>query len=236
MTADAGAAFVAALNSRSADAVRATLSPRFAGKANGRALDGEAQVRLVESFWTGFPDGVFQCEAVGGSGRKVLTWSLAGTHGGDYLGIPATGQRVTLSGFTIAVWDATGLLSLDWKWDTKSFASQVLGPDDLPDSLLPPPQHRPDPSLRWARDEQRRRGPQRGGPRKQGKGQPQPGRGQGQGRGKGRGRGGKPKDGQPGAPPADAAAPAAAAPAEASPAPAPSPAPSTDAPAPADQT
>jgi predicted ester cyclase len=226
MSADFGAAFLAAAEARSAEGVRAALSPAFAGKANGRPLDRDAQVRLLESFWAGFPDGRFQWTAVGGSGRQVLTWTLAGTHGGDYLGIPATGLPVTLSGFTIAVWNATGITSLDWKWDTKAFASQVMGAEDLEGAVLGPPQHRPDPGARWAREEQRLRG-RHGGRKGQGKPGQKPGQGQGPGqqaktpRGQGRGR--KPRPGGPPAvaPPAEGAAAtaeaapdAAAAPAE----------------------
>jgi predicted ester cyclase len=152
------AAFLAAVDARSADALRASLSPSFAGKANGRPLDREAQVRMIESFWAGFSDGAFKVEATGGAGHGVMTWTFTGTHDGVHLGIPPTGTKVTLSGFTIAVWNSTGVTSLDWKWDTKAFAAQVLGPLDLEGAFPLPPQHRPDPSIRWAREAQRMHG------------------------------------------------------------------------------
>jgi predicted ester cyclase len=151
-------AFLAAVETRSVDALRASISPSFAGKANGRALDGEAQVRMIESFWAGFSDGAFKVEATGGAGHGVMKWTFTGTHDGIYLGIPPTGTKVTLSGFTIATWNATGLTALDWKWDTKAFAAQVLGPEDLEGAFPLPPQHRPDPSIRWAREAQRQHG------------------------------------------------------------------------------
>jgi predicted ester cyclase len=151
-------AFLAAVEARSVDALRAAISPTFAGKANGRPLDRDAQVRMIESFWTGFSDGAFKAEVTGGAGHGVMTWTFVGTHDGTYLGIPPTGTKVTLSGFTVAVWNATGLTSLDWKWDTKAFAAQVLGPEDLEGAFPLPPQHRPDPSIRWAREAQRQHG------------------------------------------------------------------------------
>ena len=40
-------AFVAAVQSRAGDGVRAALAPEFKGKANGRLLDADAQVRLL---------------------------------------------------------------------------------------------------------------------------------------------------------------------------------------------
>lgn len=158
MSAAAGPAFLAALAARSPDGLRAALSPSFAGKANGRALDRDGMVRLLDSFFTGFSDGAFAVEATGGSGHQVWTWTFTGTHDGVHLGMPPSGTKVTLSGFTIAVWNATGIMSLDWKWDTKAFARQVLGPEDLEGAFPPAPQHRPDPSARWARQEQRIRG------------------------------------------------------------------------------
>ncbi len=171
-------AFLAAVESRDREALLAALSPAFSGKANGRVMDREAQVRLVESFWTGFPDGAFKLEATGGHGHQVITWTFAGTHGGAYLGVPPTGMAVALSGFIIALSDDSGVRSLDWKWDTKAFTRQVLGPEDVEDALPKPPGHRPDPSLRWAREAQR----MGGGRKPKRKGKPQP-RGQGQQRG-----------------------------------------------------
>ena len=178
--------FVAAVHARDAAAVRGSISPAFQGKANGRPMDGDAQVRLLESFWSGFPDGNFTMDHTGGSGRYVITWTFQGTHGGMYVGIPPTGTPVAFSGFIIAVADKTGVTSLDWKWDTKVFTRAVLGPDQVGD--LEVKDNFRDPSKRWQNDG---RGASRGpgqGKRKKGKGpgrqgQPQQGgRPQGQGR------------------------------------------------------
>jgi predicted ester cyclase len=167
-------AFLAAVEARSLEALRACISPSFAGKANGRPLDGEAQVRMIESFWAGFSDGAFKVEATGGSGHGVMTWTFSGTHDGIYLGVPPTGTKVTLSGFTVVAWNATGLTSMDWKWDTKAFARQVLGPEDLEGAFPLPPQHRPDPSIRWAREAQRQHRGKKPGNRKPKGGQGKP--------------------------------------------------------------
>lgn len=186
-------AFVAAVESRSLEALRAALSPKFAGKANGRPMDGEAQIRLIESFWNGFPDAGFKLEATGGHGRHVITWSLEGTHGGVYLGVPPTGTPIRLSGFIVSVSDATGIVSLDWKWDTKVFARAVLGPDQVGD-LEVKDRHRPDPSVRWSHGSH---GHGRGKGRQQGAGgQQQSGQRHGQ-RQKGRKPKGKPADAAP---------------------------------------
>lgn len=174
-------AFVAAVHARDAAAARAAISAAFQGKANGRPMDADAQVRLLESFWAGFPDGNFAMEPTGGSGRYVITWTFQGTHGGMYLGVPPTGTPVAFSGYIIAVADKSGVTSLDWKWDTKVFTRAVLGPDQVGD--LEVKDNFRDPSKRWQHDG---RGPGRGsgqGKRKKGKGgrQGQPGQGRQQG-------------------------------------------------------
>lgn len=181
-------AFVAAVQSRSSDGVRAALAPEFKGKANGRQLDADAQVRLLEEFWAGFPAAQFQMEPVGGSGRHVITWTLSGEHGGVYAGVPPTGAAVTFSGFIVAVSDKRGILSLEWKWDPKVFTKAVLGPEDI-GTLEVKDNFRADPSRRWAgRDN---RAGQGGGKR----------RGRGASQGNQGGRGGQPgQSGQPGVP------------------------------------
>ena len=169
-------AFLAAVHGRSAEGARAALSPSFQGKANGKPLDREGLVRLLESFWLGFPTGDFTMEPTGGSGRHVITWTFKGEHGGVYLGVPPTGQPVEFSGFIISVSDATGITSLDWKWDPKVFTKAILGPDDI-GGLEVKDNFRADPSRRWAHGDGRH-----GGQRK--------------GKGKGRGPGGKPQGGR----------------------------------------
>ena len=164
-------AFVAAVQSRAGDGVRAALAPEFKGKANGRLLDADAQVRLLEEFWTGFPAAQFQMEPVGGSGRHVITWTFAGEHGGLYAGVPPTGTAVAFSGFIVAVSDKRGILSLEWKWDPKVFTKAVLGPEDI-GTLEVKDHFRADPSRRWAGRDKRAG---QGGGKRRGRGAGQPG-------------------------------------------------------------
>lgn len=147
--------FVLAVQSRDAAGARAALSPNFKGKANGKDLDSDAQMRLLEAWWTGFPAANFAMSPVGGSGRYVITWTLFGVHDGFYAGIPGTGKTVSFSGFIVAVADKTGILSLDWKWDPKVFTKVVLGPDDI-GTLEVKDNFRADPSRRWAHGDVRR--------------------------------------------------------------------------------
>lgn len=140
--------FVLAVQARDFAAARAALGPTFQGKANGKTLDAEAQMRLLQAWWDGFPRASFAMEATGGSGRHVITWSFFGVHDGPYAGIPGTGKTVGFSGFIVAVSDATGIVSLDWKWDPKVFTKAVLGPDDI-GTLEVKDNFRADPSRRW---------------------------------------------------------------------------------------
>lgn len=149
--------FVLAVQARDAAAARAALAPTFKGKANGKDLDIDGQMRLLEAWWTGFPAANFAMSPVGGSGRYVITWTLFGIHDGFYAGIPGTGKTVSFSGFIVAVSDKTGILSLDWKWDPKVFTKVVLGPDDV-GTLEVKDHFRADPSRRWAHGDPRRKG------------------------------------------------------------------------------
>jgi hypothetical protein len=157
--------FVAAIQAKDEAALRAALAPTFTATANGKSIDAEGQVALIRSWWTGFPEAKFDFEVVGGHGRYVLTWKIHGPHGGDYLGIPATGRPVEISGFTTARSDAAGVQEMSWKWDTKTFARSVLGPE--PEYTPPPPPPKRHLVAPWEQG-------QRGGPRHKGKGKPRP--------------------------------------------------------------
>ncbi len=96
----------------------ALLSPNISGRAVGPA----AYKKQIASFVAGFPDLQFTVdEAICEKDKVVASWIFAGTHKGEFLGIPATNRRVTVTGITIhqiangkildshAIWDALGL-------------------------------------------------------------------------------------------------------------------------------
>ena len=69
-----------------------------------------------------FPDIHFAVDDVIAEGDKVLTrWTLTGTHRGEFMGIPATGRRIAVTGMSLDLlangqimsgfdsWDALGL-------------------------------------------------------------------------------------------------------------------------------
>lgn len=49
-----------------------------------------------------FPDLHFECTEFVAEGNKVLTrWTLTGTHSGEFLGAPATGNKIKVEGMSL---------------------------------------------------------------------------------------------------------------------------------------
>jgi steroid delta-isomerase-like uncharacterized protein len=58
--------------------------------------------RYVAEVRTGYPDFKLEInDKVFEGNRLVIHWTVTGTHKGDFLGIPATGKRITISGITL---------------------------------------------------------------------------------------------------------------------------------------
>jgi steroid delta-isomerase-like uncharacterized protein len=79
--------------------------------------------RQVVEFTTSFPDLRFTIEdMITEKEKSVVSWIISGTHTGEFMGIPATGRKISVEGITIhhitngkildsyARWDALGLL------------------------------------------------------------------------------------------------------------------------------
>jgi len=90
---------------------------------SGGGVGPKAYRRQVERFLTGLPDLKFHIDDTVSEGDKfVVSWTITGTHQGDFLGVPATNRRVSFSGITInqvaegkviestVIWDGLGLL------------------------------------------------------------------------------------------------------------------------------
>ena len=70
----------------------------FGGAAGGR----EDARRTVASFRAAFPDLVLEIDDLVGEGEHVaLRWSGGGTHEGEFMGAPPTGNRVEIDGIDI---------------------------------------------------------------------------------------------------------------------------------------
>jgi steroid delta-isomerase-like uncharacterized protein len=89
----------------------------------GRGVGPDSYRRQVERFLTGLPDLHFHVDDTISEGDKmVVSWTITGTHRGEFLGVPPTNRRVVFSGITInqirdgkiiestVIWDGLGLL------------------------------------------------------------------------------------------------------------------------------
>jgi steroid delta-isomerase-like uncharacterized protein len=89
----------------------------------GRGVGPAAYHRQVKRFLTGLPDLKFTVDDTVSEGDKfVVSWTITGTHQGEFLGVPPTHRKVNFSGITInriaegkiiestVIWDGLGLL------------------------------------------------------------------------------------------------------------------------------
>jgi len=97
----------------------ALISPDISGPTTGPAT----YKKEIATFVAGFPDLRFTVEeTICEKDKIVASWTLTGTHKGEFLGISPTNKKVSVVGITIhqiadgkildsqAIWDAIGLL------------------------------------------------------------------------------------------------------------------------------
>ncbi len=113
-------------NKRKLDVVKEIISPSHALQAPthaGTSVGPEAYKSQVALFLAGYPDLRFSVEdTVAEKDKVVACWTFSGTHGGDFMGVPATNRRVSVDGMTIhhiaggkimdsySNWDALGMM------------------------------------------------------------------------------------------------------------------------------
>ncbi len=68
-----------------------------------QAIQGGREFRhVLAGFRSAFPDSALRVEEEIAEGEKVvLRWTFSGTHRGSFMGVPATGKKVTWTGITI---------------------------------------------------------------------------------------------------------------------------------------
>jgi steroid delta-isomerase-like uncharacterized protein len=82
--------------------------------------------QTVELYRAAFPDLAFTIDDIFSDGEMVCTrWSSTGTHDGDLMGIPATGNQTNISGISIdRVVD--GKVAESWvHWDNLGLMQQI---------------------------------------------------------------------------------------------------------------
>jgi len=86
----------------------------------------EGLKQLVSMYRTAYPDLHFTIEDQIAEGDKVANrWTATGTHQGELMGIPATGEQVTTTGISITRYEA-GKAVAEWaNWDTLGMLQQL---------------------------------------------------------------------------------------------------------------
>ena len=78
------------------------------------------------NYLTGFSDAQFTFIDVFGQGDNIVKhWNFKGTHDGEMFGIPATGNKVDISGATIVKMKDGKILQEQDFFDNHSFLSQL---------------------------------------------------------------------------------------------------------------
>jgi steroid delta-isomerase-like uncharacterized protein len=88
----------------------------------GPQLGRVAHTQAIASFIRAFPDLHLSSTHVIEGDQAVVIWSMRGTHGGTFMGMPATGRSIDIRGVSIltidngvithghTIWDTAGLL------------------------------------------------------------------------------------------------------------------------------
>jgi steroid delta-isomerase-like uncharacterized protein len=83
-----------------------TTTPDYAyytPSGNPNPKSREDAVEGVKMFWKGFPDMSLSIEELIAAGDKtIVRFIIRGTHEGEFMGIPATGKKIELSGIIIS--------------------------------------------------------------------------------------------------------------------------------------
>jgi steroid delta-isomerase-like uncharacterized protein len=93
---------------------------------SGAAVGPEAYKRQVTRFLTGFPDLRFTIDdMVCEDDKVVVSWIISGTHQGEFMGILATGKKVSVSGITIIALSHGKILDSNVIYDALGLAKQL---------------------------------------------------------------------------------------------------------------
>lgn len=97
-------------------------SPTTAGAISGGQLKGHA-----EALWQAFPDFALAADppVASASDQVALHWTMSGTHGGSFHGLPATGRRVSLQGMDLFRCVREGIASARAYFDSAALPRQL---------------------------------------------------------------------------------------------------------------
>jgi steroid delta-isomerase-like uncharacterized protein len=119
-----------AWNTRNLSIPDEIFAPSFAITDEGSPIpvvngpDGVKQ-RIVE-YCAAFPDLAIEVEGMIAEGDTVITtWTLRGTHRGEFLGVAASGNKVEVTGTTLHRIEDGVIAEARVNWDTLSLMRQI---------------------------------------------------------------------------------------------------------------
>jgi predicted ester cyclase len=112
------------------DEMSATDGVAYGLAEDGREMPGPSEFRkFYRQFRSGIPDIRFTVDQVIGEGdTTAVRFTAEGTHGGDGLGVKATGRRVRFSGICMVRWRG-GQMVQGWnEFDAAGLMRQITDP------------------------------------------------------------------------------------------------------------
>jgi steroid delta-isomerase-like uncharacterized protein len=93
---------------------------------SGSQIGPESYKRRVVEFTTSFPDLRFAIEdIITEKGKVGVSWTISGTHQGEFLDIPATGSKIFVEGITIHYIANGKILDSHARWDALDLLRQL---------------------------------------------------------------------------------------------------------------
>ena len=115
------------LNKRDLSIIDEVVVPNYVYHNPHNPMNGPDELKQgMGMFLTAFPDMHFTIEEMTAEGDKVVKrWKAVATHTGELMGIPPTGNQVTMTGMSMARF-ADGKLAEEWEaMDTLGLMQQI---------------------------------------------------------------------------------------------------------------
>jgi len=92
------------LNKGNIDMIDTHFASNYVNKTVTSTVNGQAEAKkFFGAFLTGFSDIKFAVDEIFGVDDRVIKrWTFNGTHTGEFAGIPATGNQITLKGVSVS--------------------------------------------------------------------------------------------------------------------------------------
>jgi len=116
-------------NKRKLEVIEELISPSHALQGPnifGSAMGPEAYKLQVLRFLEGYPDLRWTIEdTIAEKDKVVACWTIAGTHKGDFMGVPATNKKVSVDGMTIHHMAGGKIMDSIINWDALGMMQQL---------------------------------------------------------------------------------------------------------------